>query len=134
MYFIYTITFMKSCVFWDIMPCGPLKVNQHFREICRLYLQGSKHCLVHDGFLLGLLFNPEDGEDRTLHNHHCENLKSYIITSVLFIQVAVLYTVLVAVTLEVNKRWSWWIVAGCICITYFTVYKNYLNNSFVYLK
>ncbi|PNF23126.1 hypothetical protein B7P43_G06687 [Cryptotermes secundus] len=33
--------------------------------------------------------------------------------------VAVLYTVLVAVTLEVNKRWSWWTVAGCICITGF---------------
>lgn len=33
--------------------------------------------------------------------------------------VAVLYTILVAVTLEVNKRWSWWVVAGCICITGF---------------
>jgi hypothetical protein len=36
-------------------------------------------------------------------------------------QVAVLYTVLVAVTLEVNKRWSWWIMAGCICITGFLI-------------
>jgi hypothetical protein len=63
----------------------------------------------------------EDGEDRTLHNHRCENLKSYIIASILFIQVAVLYTVLVAVTLEVNKRWSWWIMAGCICITGFLI-------------
>jgi hypothetical protein len=53
----------------------------------------------HTGFLLGLFFNPEDGgdmflrnvgwlstdytaryipEDRTLHEHRCENLKSHI--------------------------------------------------------
>jgi hypothetical protein len=56
----------------------------------------SAESLLHAGFLLGLLFNSEDEgniflqnvyfhqttrryipEDRTLHNHHCENLKSY---------------------------------------------------------
>jgi hypothetical protein len=25
-----TMVVMKSTVFWDIMPCNPLKVNQHF--------------------------------------------------------------------------------------------------------
>ncbi|KDQ84856.1 Sodium-dependent nutrient amino acid transporter 1 [Zootermopsis nevadensis] len=35
--------------------------------------------------------------------------------------VAVLYTVLVAVTLEINKRWSWWIMAGCICTIGFLI-------------
>jgi len=32
-----------------------------------------------------------------------------------FIQVAVLYTVMVALNLKINKKSSWWILAGCIC-------------------
>jgi hypothetical protein len=38
------ITFiaLKSSVFWDIMPCSPLKVNQRFRGICSLHLQGQR--------------------------------------------------------------------------------------------
>jgi hypothetical protein len=35
--------------------CSPLNV-------------GSSHCLLHGGFLLGLLFNPEDGDDIFLQN------------------------------------------------------------------
>lgn len=31
---------MKSSVFWDIMPCRPLKVIWCFGGICRLHLQG----------------------------------------------------------------------------------------------
>jgi hypothetical protein len=61
----------QRSIFWDITPCNPL--------FC-------------------LFFNPEDGgemsvdfqrttwhyvsEHRTLHNHHCENLKSYKDTKV----------------------------------------------------
>jgi hypothetical protein len=30
----------KTSLFWDITPCSPLKVNQHFRGTCRLNLQG----------------------------------------------------------------------------------------------
>jgi len=45
----------------------------------------------------------------------------YITGFILFIQVAVLYTILVAVTLEINKRWSWWIMAGCICTAGFLI-------------
>jgi hypothetical protein len=60
------------------------------------YKQSSGYCVLHAGFLLSSLFDPEDGGDifllnfrsllpnygalipevRTLHNHHCENLKS----------------------------------------------------------
>jgi hypothetical protein len=29
----------KSSIFWDIAPCSPLKVNQHFEGTCHLYLQ-----------------------------------------------------------------------------------------------
>jgi hypothetical protein len=33
---------MKSTVFWDIMPCSPLKVSRRFGGICRLYVQGQR--------------------------------------------------------------------------------------------
>jgi hypothetical protein len=38
---------MKSTIFWDTMPCGPLKVKQHFRWTYRLHLAR-------------LIFYPED--------------------------------------------------------------------------
>jgi hypothetical protein len=31
---------MKNSVFWDVTLCSPLKVNQRFGGIYRLYLQG----------------------------------------------------------------------------------------------
>jgi hypothetical protein len=31
---------MKSSIFWDIMLCGPLRVNRCFGGKCRLHLQG----------------------------------------------------------------------------------------------
>jgi hypothetical protein len=31
---------VKNPIFWDIMLCSPLKVNQHFRETCCLHIQG----------------------------------------------------------------------------------------------
>jgi hypothetical protein len=73
---------LKSSVFWAIMPCNPLKVK-------------SACYLLHAAFLLGLFFDPEDGDvmflwniswlstcymelySRTLQNHHYENHKSY---------------------------------------------------------
>jgi hypothetical protein len=30
----------KNCVFWDITPCSPLKVIQHFGGTCQLHHQG----------------------------------------------------------------------------------------------
>jgi hypothetical protein len=33
---------MKSSIFWNIMPCSPLKVNQCFRETCHLHLWGQR--------------------------------------------------------------------------------------------
>jgi hypothetical protein len=33
---------MKSCTFWDITPCSPLKVDLHFGGTCHLHLQGRK--------------------------------------------------------------------------------------------
>jgi hypothetical protein len=37
-----TVVVMKSTVFWDIMPCSPLKVNQRFRGAYHLHLQGRR--------------------------------------------------------------------------------------------
>jgi hypothetical protein len=79
---------IKSYIFWDIMPCSPLT----FQGTCHL------HLLLHAGYLLVLFFDPEVGgnmflemivdfqqsmqryvpEGRTVHSHHCDNLKSLI--------------------------------------------------------
>jgi hypothetical protein len=39
-----TAVVMKSNIFWDIMPCSPLKVNRRFGETC-----SSKHRLNFNG-------------------------------------------------------------------------------------
>jgi hypothetical protein len=41
----------NSSVFCDIAPCRPVKVDRHFIGTCHLR---------HIGFLLGLLYRPED--------------------------------------------------------------------------
>jgi hypothetical protein len=33
---------MKSSIFWNIMLCSPLKVNQRFGGTYRLHLQGQR--------------------------------------------------------------------------------------------
>jgi hypothetical protein len=65
----------KSCIFWDITPCSPLKGNRRFGGTC-LHLQGriiSRSAALlatcfHAGPLLGLFFDPEDGDDMFLRN------------------------------------------------------------------
>jgi hypothetical protein len=66
--------FIRSSIFWDIKPYGPVKVSPCFKGTYRLHLHyrrliqaRNQHeassiacCLLHAGFLLGLLFNPED--------------------------------------------------------------------------
>jgi hypothetical protein len=71
----------QSFIFWDIKPCILLKVSQCFRGIHCLHLQSWRIsqssitpakacCRLHTGFLLDLLFNPEDGSHIFLWNVH----------------------------------------------------------------
>jgi hypothetical protein len=63
-----TAVAMKRSIFRDIKPCRPLKAN---RRICHLHLQGQKISQARNQrktgsnlcwFLLGLSFDPEDGD------------------------------------------------------------------------
>jgi hypothetical protein len=61
-----TTMVMKSTIFWDITPCSPLKVNRRFGGKCYLYRQGRR--IIQAGFLLGFVFDHEDGSDIFLRN------------------------------------------------------------------
>jgi hypothetical protein len=91
-------------IFWDITPCNPLKVNRQFGGTCHLRLQGRRinqlwallatclilvSCLAYSSTLkMEATCSSEKSiwlqrttwhyipQDRSLHNHRCENLKS----------------------------------------------------------
>jgi hypothetical protein len=66
---------MKSPAFWDIKSCCPQEVNRRFEATFCLYLQGRRisqarkqhegdgYYFLQAGFLLGLFFNSEDGDE-----------------------------------------------------------------------
>jgi hypothetical protein len=55
-----TVVVMNISVFWHIMLCSLLKVNQRFRGTC---------ChMLSSWFLLGLFFDPKDGCVMLLRN------------------------------------------------------------------
>jgi hypothetical protein len=54
-----TVVVMNSCVFWEITPCSPLKVNRRFEYAFLLHLQGRISRDMHD-ILPGLFHDPED--------------------------------------------------------------------------
>jgi hypothetical protein len=94
---------MKSSIFWDITPCSP---SRRFGGACRHHLQGrrisqARHqresrwqaqlCLPHSLTLkVKVTCSSETSvdfqrttrrcilEDRSIHNHRCENLKCYL--------------------------------------------------------
>jgi hypothetical protein len=63
---------MKSTILWDITPCSALKINRRFGGTCRKKPAWKQVALLvtyfHAGFLLGLLFDSEDGNDMFLRN------------------------------------------------------------------
>jgi hypothetical protein len=54
-----TAVVMKSTVFWDMTPCSPLKVNRRFGGT---YLRALLATCFQAGMLLGLFFDPENGD------------------------------------------------------------------------
>jgi hypothetical protein len=70
-----TAVIMKSRIFWDTMPCSPLKASTRFAGAYHFHLQGRisrarnqresgwQEPHFYAGFLLGLFFDPEDGSD-----------------------------------------------------------------------
>jgi hypothetical protein len=50
-----TAVVMKSSVFWDIMPCSPLKVNRRFGRTYPLNLQGAVLAIIFMLFLAWLI-------------------------------------------------------------------------------
>jgi hypothetical protein len=39
---ILTAVVMKNPLFWDIMPCSPLKINRGLRDIFSFHLEGRR--------------------------------------------------------------------------------------------
>jgi hypothetical protein len=81
-----TDTSLKSTNFCDMMPYSPLSVNRRFGGTYRLHLQGRKSKLSKKPAWRQVASLPVDTqrtirrcipEDGTLHNHRCDNLKSY---------------------------------------------------------
>jgi hypothetical protein len=94
---------MKSTIFWDITMCSPLKASQRFGGTYRHHLQGwicwARHglppaftlvsCSVDSTLKTKVMYSSKTlanfhrttwcyiPENSNLHNHHCENLKSY---------------------------------------------------------
>jgi hypothetical protein len=69
------IEIMKSSVFWDITPCSPLKVNQHFRGTCHFHFQGQR--LMQETGIKQAVTLVSTLLHTRRYNHLCENLKSY---------------------------------------------------------
>jgi hypothetical protein len=74
---------MKTTIFWDITASSSFSVNRRFGGTYRLHLQGRRNKFSKkpsskevDTQRTTRRYIPEDG---TLHNHRCENLKSYLV-------------------------------------------------------
>jgi hypothetical protein len=88
---------LKCTIFWDITPCSLLKIDRRFGGgLCLPPDFTLVSCSVYSSTLkMEATWSSEASvgfqrtsrhyipEDRTLHNHRCENLKSYISSSVL---------------------------------------------------
>jgi hypothetical protein len=79
------IMYNINSVFWDMAPCSLLKFNLRFGGTCPIHLQGPKIYQIRNQHEAGSkqscdfqqttrCYIPESGY---LHNHLCENLKTY---------------------------------------------------------
>jgi hypothetical protein len=67
--FCWSFRILKSIIFWDMTPCSRLSFNRRFRGTYRLHLQGRRNRFSKPA--------SKQVSDDTLHNHRCENLKSF---------------------------------------------------------
>jgi hypothetical protein len=85
--FLYRNITLKSSVFWDIIPCSQFNVNRRFEGTCRSacwflawLIPRPRRWRRHVPTKRRLIFNGRYiSEYRSLHNHRCENLKSYML-------------------------------------------------------
>jgi hypothetical protein len=85
---------MKSSIFWNITKCSPLKINQHFGGTCCLNRANSMRATYfRAGYSSTLKMEAICSSEtlvefqwtirryiqgyRTIHNHNCEDLRSY---------------------------------------------------------
>jgi hypothetical protein len=78
---------IKSTIFWVITPCIPLRVNRRFggtyrlhfqrRQISRARNQRENRWQADQSASRQRTIRRYIPEDVTLHNHRCENFKSY---------------------------------------------------------
>jgi hypothetical protein len=73
---------MKSPIFWDIMPCSPLIVKRCFGGTYRFHLQGRRISRAKKKRESRWQARQPTTrryvpQDRILHNHRCENLKTW---------------------------------------------------------
>jgi hypothetical protein len=77
---------LTSTIFWDITPCIPLTSSRRFGGTYCLHLQGGRISPARNQHESRWQAEQRTTrryirEDSTLHNHRCENLKSYITMS-----------------------------------------------------
>jgi hypothetical protein len=111
-------TIMKNIIFWDIMPCSPIKVHSYFRETCCFHLcdlsqarnqqeadskQSLKYVPLKHGQTVTRL------QDATphgnVHSHHCENLKFNIVTHLILMQYFLFAVNKTNEDLRFSQRW-----------------------------
>jgi hypothetical protein len=63
-----TAVIMKSSIFWDITPRGPMKVNRIFGGTCHLNLEDRRISQARNQRETDSKLSPEDGGDMFLRN------------------------------------------------------------------
>jgi hypothetical protein len=58
----------RSLIFWNITPCGPMKVKRNIEGMYNLHIQGRTVRPFYANFLIDLFFNVEYGGDISLRN------------------------------------------------------------------
>jgi hypothetical protein len=71
---------VKSRAFWNIIPRSPLKINRPFKGTCNLHVveEKAKENTSMTQVASQKATRIHNLQDRTIHNHLCERLRSYV--------------------------------------------------------